>query len=311
MTVSSLRQVVSGNFISGLTKIGQQESSGAKIAKTASGQKGPALDVSLRTGAANFAKSLQALNIAISYVNVSRATNEKLLDIVDKLDLLVTKGAKGAVGSQGADLMQLEFQSLSRDFQKSIKDATVRGENVLSSTDLSSVLVRAGLDPGKVESIAEAFKGFASLESDSAATKTDGETQSTRIPVEAFGRAIRQVAAAFGEAVNEGDTSDTSSAFKAVRDQLREIRKTVKGNVDALNKITDIVGQNMKLARAAGLALLDLSKSVKGNEEAESVADELQRRIRSGAAGAVSQASNLNALLVAGVTLSADTFKSK
>jgi len=313
MSVSSLRQVVSGSFVSNLSKVGKNSASNEL--KSLKG-KGEALDVSLRNGAKNFGQGIQALNVAISYINVSRATNERMLNIVDKLELLVVKASKGTLGAQGGEMAQVEFQHLARDFQKELKGSTIRGEDVLNLKDLSSILVRAGLDPEKVEGVSEALDGFSSLDSPSSDAQ-DGEplpasTSQTRLPVDTFARGLREVAGTFGEALQEGEeTGGGIGTFKEVRDRLKAVRATLKGNVDALKRTSDVIGKNMALARATGLALLDLSGTVSGSEKPEDIADALQRLIRKAAPQALSQAGNLNSILVAGLTLTNSTFSSK
>ncbi|MFO0203619.1 MAG: hypothetical protein ACK528_10880, partial [Alphaproteobacteria bacterium] len=99
MSISSLNQVITENFISGLSGPGsgsKPKSPGAKK------DDGATVDVSLKSGARNFAMGLQAINAGITYVQVSKHTNEQLLGVIDRLDLLLSKAAKGGLGSSSA-----------------------------------------------------------------------------------------------------------------------------------------------------------------------------------------------------------------
>jgi len=82
---------------------------------------------------------------------------------------------------------------------------------------------------------------------------------------------------------------------------MKKLRQTLQSNVKALNQTTDVIGRNIELVRAVGLAMLDLSSSIAGDATAASIAEELQGRIRTSAPLLLSQAHNLEAISVAGL----------
>jgi hypothetical protein len=307
MTVSSLRQVITGKFIQGLTKQSKASNSSAAINRNSADA--ASLDVSLRTGARNLGQGLQALNIGITYINVSRDVNEKLLDVVTKLELLVSKGAKGVASGQNEGLMQQEFQGLATEFQKLVRNAKIQGNDVLDVTALSEVMVRGGVDP---EASSELGAAFDKIEPVATGDKEAPTTSSGAIiPLNQFANALRRTSAQFAQAQESGEPIDgLGAAFKPVRDTLSELREKLQSNIKALNQASDVVAKNIDVVRAAGLAMLDLSSSIKGNEDPETIARIIQEKIRKGAPGALAEASNINSIMVAGFSLTSDTFKS-
>jgi len=303
VSVSSLKNVVTGNFISGLSRVATRSSSSITTNNK------PTLDVTLRTGARNFAAGLQALNLTISYVNISRQANERLLQKVTEADLLLAKAAKGGIGSQEADLMRMEFSQLARDFQKIVKNSSVEGRDPLSSDDLSELLIKSGLDPAKNDELRTAFTDFKSLTRSSAEGEEPTSTGNLKLPANEFSHSVGQASAA--NDASDRDGTAVSAVFKGVRDTLKNIRARLEDNLKALEGTAEVIGKNIDLARAAGFALLDLSQTVKGTEEADALALKVREEIRRRAPGALSQSDNLNNLLVAGLTITPTTFTSK
>jgi flagellin-like hook-associated protein FlgL len=306
MAISSLKGAITGNFVKGLASQSKVANTTATFSPGRSNA--VSLDTSLRTGARNLSAGLQALNVGVTFINLSRDFHEKLIDVVTKLDVLVTKGSKGGVSSQNAGLMQLEFQSLNREFQDIVRKARVQGNDVLDVNALSEILLRGGIDPEKSEELGAALKDINSVST----VSTDGSnvtSSSSLLPTDAFYTAIKRTA---GDNVDEtGDTkADAGTAFRPVRDKLKSIREQLTKNVKALDDAVEIIGKNISLARAAGFALLDLSSSVKGNEDPEDIAATIRDRVRAGAPGSIDQAGNLQSIIVAGLTLNPNTFTS-
>lgn len=306
MAISSLKGAITGNFVKGLSS--QSKVSNASATISPGGSSAVSLDRSLRTGARNLSAGLQALNVGVTYINLSRNVHEKLIGVVTKLDVLVSKGSKGGVSSQNAGLMQLEFQALNREFQDIVKKARVQGNDVLDVGALSEILVRGGIDPEKSEELGAALKGISSVSQ----VSTDGTNVTSTVsllPTDAFNTAVKRTA---GDNVDETEDTraDAGAAFRPVRDKLKAIREQLSKNVKALDDAVEIIGKNISLARAAGFALLDLSGSVKGNEDPEELAATIRDRVRAGAPGSIDQAGNLQSIIVAGLTLNPNTFTS-
>lgn len=299
MTILGLDRVITENFLSRLSRVaGSSSSSGAGATSSSStkGLKGQVLYDSLRVGARNFAAGVQLLNSAISFVNVSLDVNEKLLSIVDKANELTKTANKGNIAASTAQRYRREFERFAKEFDELIEEASSGAKDLLSVKDLGAALDEAGLfgeDVPEVDRFLSKFKAPTEAGIDSEGTIT---TNGSPIPLEAFSRALR--AAIVNPDVPE---EDNSGFFKKTEASLKQLKSKLSGNIKALKDTQDFVGDNLKLVRAAGLAFLELSNSITGTETAEFVAGELQRRIRTEANGALSQAGNLEAIQIAGL----------
>jgi hypothetical protein len=312
MTISSLKRVITGSFVSGLTGSGEGDKPRSPLAKK---DDGASVDVSLRTGARNFAMGLQAINAGITYVQVSKQTNEQLLGVIDRLDLLLSKAAKGNLGSSTAKTMIKEFQDLGRTFQQTIKDAKVRDSDILDPNDLSAQLAKSGLDPEKIDTLSKTFAKLTSLTKTTVDENGEVTSAATLIPVSSFTNAVRRAVAEFESGIdsdpNASELEQYAGTFRRIRDELKGARGKLEQNIKALDLTLDVLGKNVQLARATGLAMLELSQSVRGNESPEDVAERLRQQITSSVPAALSQSNNLSAIMVAGLTMVGESEKAK
>lgn len=99
----------------------------------------------------------------------------------------------------------------------------------------------------------------------------------------------------------ESDILSRASASSVIN-HLEAIRDRIDENQQTLNDAKDIIGSNLDLVRAAGFAFLDMSSQITGEPEAKDVATELASRIRADAKSAISQAGNLELIVVAALT---------
>jgi len=99
------------------------------------------------------------------------------------------------------------------------------------------------------------------------------------------------------------------NAYQILAD-LKGLRSQIETNKRALDEATVIVGENVKLIRAAGFAFLEAADSVTSADKADQVALLLQAQIRQNAGAALSQAENLEPITVAALTLSNESFTS-
>lgn len=86
------------------------------------------------------------------------------------------------------------------------------------------------------------------------------------------------------------------SDLKALKNQLKENRKIIK-------EVKGVVGQNIELARATGMTMLNLSSVIRGTEQADQVAAEIRKGVMRGAPGSLSQLGNLEPIIVASLTI--------
>jgi len=98
------------------------------------------------------------------------------------------------------------------------------------------------------------------------------------------------------------------NAYRVLTD-LKALKAQIKKNLHALDDAVDVLGKNMDLVREAGLAMLELSDTIKTSDDANDVAQKLRLKITQNASAALSQADNLNPIIVAALTLDSDSFK--
>jgi hypothetical protein len=100
---------------------------------------------------------------------------------------------------------------------------------------------------------------------------------------------------------NEDEPGDEKSGFFArVKGDLKDIKAKLEGNIEALKATRELVGDNITLARSAGLAFLEVSNEMSGSESPEDIAEQIRLKIRRGASGALAQVKNLEPIMVAG-----------
>lgn len=300
MTIKSLSNVLTGDFVTAISRAGTDTSSKSATAAALSGKASSVdLSTSLRLGARNFSYGLQALNVAISYVNVSHSIHERMGGLVDKMITLVEKAGKPGTGFQSERRYQRDFHDLAGQFSDLVDQAKVAGEDVLDMDTLTKHLASAGLSPSNNSDMADLFSHLTSL-TKSHVDSITGETvsDSTSIPVDIFDSAVRRAKSAIA-----GGDESSPTFFSTVLKDLKSLKSGIDVNVKYLEKTTELIGKNMTLVRAAGLAFLDESDQIKGTEKADAVVSDLQNKIRQNAQTALSQAGNLQSIVVAGVTL--------
>jgi len=300
MTVTSLSRIVNEGFIKAITQVGTSSSSALSSSSgTSLGQKSEvSLSSGLRKGARDFGAGVQLLNSGISVINISRAANEKLIDLVGKLDEVVADAARSGLTAGKAKRMQAQFTAISRDFDRLLKETAAQKTDVFDPAALSSFLARAGLERENIEELDAAFKKITPL-TDSRVDSQGNVTSSTSlIPKAEFLSSLKR-------AVTDPDdplAEEPTGGFSGVKTKMRRLRETLDSNIKALDDATEVVERNLKLVRVVGLAMLDLSSSIPANATAESVAAELQARIRQEASLYLREAHNLQPIAVAGLT---------
>lgn len=96
-----------------------------------------------------------------------------------------------------------------------------------------------------------------------------------------------------------GTISKRPEAFRMLSD-LKALREQISTNIKALDQALTVIGDNVKLVRATGLAMLDIRNELTGSEQAEEVARLLRDKIASNAGIALlAQAENLTPIAYA------------
>ena len=104
------------------------------------------------------------------------------------------------------------------------------------------------------------------------------------------------------ETIFEGSLLRRSDAYVALAD-LKALREQIDKNLSALDELRKMIGDNMDLVRATGLAFLSIADELSGEEEADAVAAQLRKEIRRNAPAALAQAENLEPIAVAALAL--------
>jgi hypothetical protein len=192
--------------------------------------------------------------------------------------------------------MRDEFDSLANQFDKKIEDAKKDNIDILDVEQLKAELARAGLESDKISELATSLKRF--THPAESTLNADGELVSdgNPVPLAEFQRALKSAI------IDPDDPSDDRSGFfSRIRKDLQDIKLKLEANVSALKDTGKLVGENIKLVRAAGLAFLEVSDEMTGLESAEKIASQIRDKIRSAARPSLAEAHNLEPILVAGL----------
>jgi methyl-accepting chemotaxis protein len=244
---------------------------------------------------------MQLLGSGATFVNLSLDTSEKLLEIVDKLEKIATKANKGNISGSLGKRMRDEFDLLASEFDKKIEAAKKDDIDLLDVERLKAELSRAGLEPDKISELASSLKRFSHPAE--ATLNANGEvvSEGNPVPLAEFQRALKSAI------VDPDDpTDDRSGFFGRIKKDLQDIKLKLEGNVVALKDTAKLVGENIKLVRAAGLAFLEVSNDMTGLESAEDIASKIRDKIRSAARPLLSEAHNLEPIMVAGLAVLAE-----
>lgn len=290
MTVTSLDKVIDTTFLTKLARL-----SGGKKTTQTKELSGQALYNSLRTGASNFAAGIQLLNGSATFINISLDSNERMLEMVTKMETIANKANKGNVTASEAAQYRRDFLDLNTKIEDLIKAATGGKENYFDTVAMEDVLVRAGLDKKKVSELATTLNKFQSPTETSVDSQGQVASDGNPVPIADIQRALKAAV------VDPDDTDDKSGFFSKARKQLQDVKRKLETNIKALKDTTKLVGENIKLVRAAGFAFLDVSNAMTGSESADAIAEELRTRIRANAGPALSQTKNLEPIMVAGL----------
>lgn len=293
MTVRSLEKIIDSTF---LTKLYRASGSASKGAASKGELTGQALYNSLRTGARNFAAGYQLLNQGVSFLNVSLDTNERLLEVVQGIQEMVDKANRGNLAASTARQDRLKIDQLAKDFDRIVDEARDQKIDPLQTQSMEDTLVRAGLDREKISELATLMKKISSPTESTIASDGTVSADGNPIPLTDIQRQLR--AAVFDE---DEPLDDKSGFFTKVKSKLRDIQIKLETNVKAIKGTINFVKDNMTVVRVAGLAFLDASNDLKGNESAEAIAEIIRGRIKSGSGSAVGQAHNLESVMVAGL----------
>jgi hypothetical protein len=293
MTVRSLEKIIDTTF---LTKLYRASGSASKGSASKGELKGQALYTSLRVGARNFAAGYQLLNQGASFLNVSLDTTERLLGVVQSIQEMVDKANRGNLSASTARQDRLKIDELAGDFDEIVNAAREEKLDPLNTQSMEDTLVKAGLDTEKISDLASLLKKIASPTESSISSDGTVSSDGNPIPLADIQRQLRAAV------LDEDDPSDDKSGFfTKVKTKLRDVQLKLETNIKSIKATIDFVKDNMAVVRVAGLAFLEASNDLQGNESAEAVAEVVRGKIRSSSGSALGQAYNLESVMVAGL----------
>lgn len=301
MTVTSISSVINTNFI-GLFSSSSSSSSSVSLSSSSSN-----LSTSLRAGAQTFAAAVQTLNSTTSFLNTTKEDLEKIEKIADKAIAIGERASRKSTSSATRSELTAEFRKLGSEYHRIMDEAKIGDYNVLSEDDVSGALELVGLNQKTSDSIAAIFKKFKlSGKDDSLASEYMKGGRPVPIPASAFtpGRSTQD----YEELFDKERTMKTAPDGYYLVSDAKAFKEQIGKNIKAIDNGLKVVQKNIDLVRGAGFAFLDESNQITTSAEAEDVVTDLQQRIRQNAPGALSQAENLNPVVVATLTIISNGF---
>ncbi|MCO6431989.1 MAG: hypothetical protein J5J00_14110 [Deltaproteobacteria bacterium] len=305
----SLRSIINDDLINRFRGLASGGSSN-NLANALRGEaSSPDIQSGLRTGARTFASAVQALNTGISFLNATGATLQQLGKLTDRMIALAEKASASSSSSQNRHDADIEYKRLTNQFERALRDAKLGDREFLTISGISEYFKVLGLDADKSSSIQAVFDRFVVPREDDtlASEEIEGE-RPVKIPPSAYSGTARFTVEYDSLFADNVTLTTRPNAYKVMTD-LKALREQIDDNVKAVENAIDTVGKNIDLVRTAGLAFLELSDQINSSQEAEQVASSLRDRIRREAAKALSQAENLEPIIVATLALNPDDLK--
>jgi hypothetical protein len=227
---------------------------------------------------------------------VSLDTTERLLGVVQSIQEMVDKANRGNLSASTARQDRLKIDELAGDFDEIVNAAREEKLDPLNTQSMEDTLVKAGLDTEKISDLASLLKKIASPTESSISSDGTVSSDGNPIPLADIQRQLRAAV------LDEDDPSDDKSGFfTKVKTKLRDVQLKLETNIKSIKATIDFVKDNMAVVRVAGLAFLEASNDLQGNESAEAVAEVVRGKIRSSSGSALGQAYNLESVMVAGL----------
>jgi flagellin-like hook-associated protein FlgL len=304
----SLRAVLDDTLIKKFQGLASgSKSSGQAIVASLKGKSSEVnIATGLRVGARTFGTAVQGLNTAITFLNTSKASLGELSKVTDEMINLADTASKSTTSSQERYEADLDFQRLGDKFQRIVKNSKLGDREILTVDGLSEFLKVVGLDEDSSQSIKAVFDKFkVPVGDDSLASEEAQGPRPAQIPRQAYS-ATAAFTADYENIFDEEATLRTRpNAYKLLGD-LNALKDQIDGNVKALDNGIEVIGKNIDLVRATGLAFLDMSDQINSADTADQVASQLRQKINADVPGALAQAENLESIIVAALSLDLD-----
>ncbi|MBX7138701.1 MAG: hypothetical protein K1X83_12025 [Oligoflexia bacterium] len=295
---SSLESTVNASFVSRFQGLASSSaSSNSDLSRALSGgSDAVTIADGLRTGARVFASAVSNLNSTISVLGMSQGLLEQLGAVTDKMSELAKRASQSGVGSDQRGKLDQQFRKLADDFEQVVKDAKFGDRELLTVQGISEILQAVGLDQASSEGVAKVISEFVVTAEDDALASEN--VQGPR-PVTNNGQRLQQLSAEFDSLFSpEANIRTRGNAARSAVD-LKALRQQIDHNLAALGDTVSLLGKNLDLARASGLAFLKVADGLSSAADAGEVARQLRSEIRKQGSKGLSQAENLEPMVVA------------
>lgn len=308
MSRISLTKAIDETFINRFRGLSADQGSTSNYVPGGNAASTTTISSGLRTGAKLMASAIQNLNSVIAVLNIADNSLAKLEEVTGKVVDLAKKASGPGSSAQARQKLFLEFQSLGEEFSDIIENSKIEEREFLTTTGLSEILTAAGLDQSTSQSIEELFQEFNIVDDKgNLASETIKGKRPVFVPSGAYtlpgGGTVSKQSKEYDSVFDTSRNLKTRpEAFKLLAD-MTALHEQIQENREAISNARDVVGKNIDLVRATGLAFLDISNSITDENDAAKVASELREKIRTDAKAALTQAENLDSIIVAALAL--------
>jgi hypothetical protein len=300
--MTTLQAVINDNFLDRVAALHKGEKrQGKALTNALSGNANEEDQVvtSIRAGSQMYARALTGINFGISFLNFARSD----LAQVGKLAEEMVGAVERAASRKGSRNDRLQAQRVIQENGQAIKTilrgAEVGDREYLTGEGIKEVFSSIGLDPDRSRSLEDIFKNFVSLDKEENLIDPAIKGEDSPIPRElGKPKSTHSTGKLF-----DGSRSLTKAADAyAMLDDLKAFSAQVQQNLVVVDELAVVLEENAFLARSTAVAFLKIQDSIGSAPEASTVARRLERMIQRDARAALSQAENLEPMIVATLT---------
>jgi hypothetical protein len=311
-----LSSILDEGFVKSFQGVAQQRNGGNNLASALTGgSSSVSISTGLRLGAQAFASSVGGLNSLIGFINVAQDTMGKLGTVVDDMITTADVASRSETSFQERERLNSHYRELVGDFRDIVDNAEYADRNLLDLPELKSIFTTLGFDDQESSSVEALFNKFQLVADDQSLASEEAKgDRPIPIPPSAF-----KIRTPSGTKYLARSSQEYDSLFEVERvitnrpdahrlkHDLLALKEQIDDNSAALTDAVSFIDSNIQLMRAAGFAFLDLSETIPDGTEAEIVAKRLRQEIRKAPSTALNQLENLEALVVAALTLDEDS----
>ncbi|MCB0331470.1 MAG: hypothetical protein KDD70_17485 [Bdellovibrionales bacterium] len=300
--MATIQAVVNENFLTRVAAIqkGEKRAGGDAINRALSGSSSEGkITTSVRAGSKLYARALTGINFGISFLNFARSDLEQVSSITDEMIRVVEDAASPSSSKNERLVAQRTLRELGSDVKEILRGAEVGERKYLTGEGIREVFSAIGLDPQKSRPTRQIFDKFIALDQDETLVDPGIKGSDSPIPKE-LGKP--NTAQGSKDLFNGARSISKTADAYAILDDLKAFSSQVKNNIAVVDELAQKLGENALLVRTTALAFLEIEDSLTDEPQAADVARQLQRLILKDAKAALSQAENLEPIVVATLT---------